>query len=129
MRFCPSKRADAFTLLEVVVGLTLMATVLVGSLLSFSAHHQQSRTADAKIAAVTIADQLLHQLSVTREGIPSNGRGIIIGKPNWFWRTYTIGTASPAQIPLRVIRFEIMERNRNGRMRPLVTVELVESIE
>ena len=129
MRSCPCKHKYAFTLLEVVVGLTLMASVLVGSLLSFSAHHQQRRIADAKIAAVTVADQLLDELSGTREGVPAVGRGMIAGRPNWFWRTNVIGTAAPAEIPMRVIRLEVVEVINKGRMLPLATVDLVEPIE
>lgn len=129
MRSYPSKHQYAFTLLEVVVGLTLMASVLVGSLLSFSAHHQQQRIADAKIAAVAVADQLLDEFSGTREGIPAVGRGMIAGRPNWFWRTNVIGTAAPAQIAMRVIRLEVVELNNEGRMLPLATVDVVEPIE
>ena len=112
-----------------MVGLTLMASVLVGSLLSFSAHHQQRRIADAKIAAVAVADQLLNELSGTREGVPANGRGLIAGRPNWFWRTNVVGTTAPAQIPMRVIRLEVVEVNNGGRLLPLATVEVVEAIE
>ncbi len=129
MQFCPCKHKNAFTLLEVVVGLTLMASVLVGSLLSFSAHHQQRRIADAKITAVAVADQLLNELSGTREGIPTAGRGMIAGRPNWFWRTRVIGITAPAQIPMRVIRLEVVEMNNDGRLLPLATVEVVEAIE
>ena len=129
MRSCPSKHQYAFTLLEVVVGLTLMASVLVGSLLSFSAHHQQRRLADAKIAAVAVADQLLNEMLGTREGIPAVGRGLIAGRPNWFWRTNVIGAAAPAQIPIQVIRLEVVEVNNEGRMLPLATVDVVEPIE
>ncbi len=129
MRFCRCKHKYAFTLLEVVVGLTLMASVLVGSLLSFSAHHQQRRIADAKLVAVTVADQLLDELSGTREGVPAVGRGMIAGRPNWFWRTNVIGTAAPAEIPMRVIRLQVVEVNNEGRMLPLATVDVVEPIE
>jgi type II secretory pathway pseudopilin PulG len=129
MRSCPSKHKYAFTLLEVVVGLTLMASVLVGSLLSFSAHHQQRIIADAKLAAVTVADQLLNEMSGTREGIPAVGRGMIAGRPNWFWRTHVVAAAAPAQIPMQVIRLEVVEVNNEGRMLPLATVDVVEPIE
>lgn len=129
MRSCLCRHQNGFTLLEVVVGLTLMASVLVGSLLSFSAHHQQRAIADAKIAAVAVADQLLDEMSGSREGIPAVGRGIIAGRPNWFWRTNVIGMATPTFIPVRVIRFEVVEVSNNRRMLTLATVDLVESIQ
>lgn len=129
MRSCPFRHNSAFTLLEVVVGLTLMASVLVGSLLSFSAHHQQQRMAEAKIAAVAVADQLLDEMAGSREGVPAVGRGIIAGRSNWFWKTNVIGNAAPASIPMRVIRLEIVEVNNDGRILPLATVDVVEPVE
>lgn len=117
----------AFTLLEVIVGLTLMATVLVSSLLAFSAHQKQRRFADNKIAAVAIADDLLNWMSGSPEGIPTVGRGLITGRPNWFWRTSVVGGSVPANIPVRVIRFEIMEQPaQRSPLRALVTIDLVE---
>jgi type II secretory pathway pseudopilin PulG len=116
-------------LLEVVLGLTLMASVLVGSLLSFSAHQKQRRIADAKIVAVRIADELLNELSGSREGIPIASSGMIAGRPNWFWRTRPVGTAAPAQVLLRVVRLEIVEATPQGSLLPLATVEVVKPIE
>ena len=129
MRFFRCKRNSAFTLLEVVVGLTLMASVLVGSLLAFSAHQKQRRHAEAKLAAVSLADQMLHQFTASRDGIPALGRGPIPGKPTWFWRTSVVGTRAPAEVLLKVIRLEIIELTDEGSQRPLVTVDVVEPID
>ena len=129
MKFCRCKRDSAFTLLEVVVGLTLMASVLVGSLLAFSAHQKQRRHAEAKLAAVSLADQMLHQFTASRDGIPALGRGPIPGKPTWFWRTSVVGTQAPAEVLLKVIRLEIIELTDEGSQRPLVTVDVVEPID
>ena len=129
MRSCPCKRGAAFTLLEVVVGLTLMASVLVGSLLAFSAHQKQQRHADAKLAAVALADELMNQFTSSRDGIPLFERVSIPGKPTWFWRTSVVGTTAPARVPMKVIRLEIAERTDEGSLRPLATVDVVEPIE
>ena len=129
MKFCRCKRDSAFTLLEVVVGLTLMASVLVGSLLAFSAHQKQRRHAEAKLAAVSLADQMLHQFTASRDGIPALGRGPIPGNPTWFWRTSVVGTRAPAQVLLKVIRLELIELTDEGSQRPLVTVDVVEPID
>lgn len=123
-----NERSTAFTLIEVIVGLTLMATVLVSSLLSFAAHQKQRRFADAKIAAVTVADDLLHVMSASPEGIPARGRGLIPGQRNWFWQTSVVGAMAPAQVPMRVIRFEIIEQSSQGSLRALVTVDLVQPL-
>ena len=128
MRSCRSRRGG-FTLLEVVIGLTLMATVLVGSLLAFAAHHKQRRFADAKLNAVAYADEILNLMSASPEGIPHVSRGPIRGKPTWFWQTNVAGLIAPAQTPLRVIRFEIIETTAQGSSRPLVSIDLVEPLE
>jgi type II secretory pathway pseudopilin PulG len=127
--FRSNGRSAAFTLIEVIAGLTLMATVLVGSLLSFAAHQKQRRFADAKIAAVTIADDLLHVMSNSPDGIPATGRGRIPGQRNWFWQTSVVGAMAPAQTPIRVIRFEIMEQSSPGQIRALVTVDLFQPMD
>lgn len=127
MRSSRCNRRAGFTLIEVVVGLVLMASVLVGSLLAFSAHRQQLRHADAKVAAVAIADDLLNRFSGTREGVPSAGSGPIVVQPNWFWRTRTVGVVMPAEIPLRVIRLEVVEQNVGQAARVLARVDVVEA--
>ena len=120
----------AFTLLEVIVGLTLMATILVRSLLAFAAHQGERRFADNKIAAVAIADDMLNWMSGTPEGIPAIGRGLVPGKPNWFWQTSIVGATAAANVPLRVIRFTIIEQPTPRRpFRALVTIDLVEPME
>ena len=124
-----SRRGGGFTLLEVVIGLTLMATVLVSSLLSFTAHRKQRRFADSKLAAVAYADDLLNLMSASPDGIPHVSRGPVQGKPDWFWQTNVAGMIAPAQTPLRVIRFEIIETTAQGSLRPLVSIDLVEPLE
>lgn len=128
MKSSRSRSATGFTLIEVIIGLTLMATVVVSSLLAFSAHRKQRRTAEAKLAAVTVADNLLHRLSSGRDGIPVAGRGVIPGHPYWFWQTSPVGTIRRAEIPLRVIEFRIVEVSDEGRL-PLVRTQLVKKID
>ncbi len=128
MKSSRSKPAVGFTLIEVVIGLTLMATVVVSSLLAFSAHRKQRRAAEAKLAAVTVADDLLHRLSAGRDGIPIAGRGVIPGHPYWFWQTTPVGTIRRAEVPLRVIEFRIVEVSDEGRL-PLVRTQLVKKID
>lgn len=119
----------AFTLLEVVVGLTLMATMLTSSLLAFSAHRKQRRFADAKLTAVAIADNLLDFMSGSPDGIPPVGRGPIAGNPNWYWQTSPIGVLAPALIPMRVIRFQIVDASWDNQGRVLLSIDLVEPLE
>ncbi len=129
MRSCRCNRQRGFTLLEVIVGLTLMATVLVGSLLSFAAHRRQRHLADNKILASAFADELLNVMTTSSDGIPNRGRGPVPGRPRWYWQTNSTTAIVVAEIPLRVIRFEIIEQTGTGSVRPLVSIDVVEPLE
>ena len=118
----------AFTLIEVIVGLTLMATVLVGSLLAFSAHRKQLRVAEQKLKAVSIADDLLYRFSGQREGVPKAARGPVPGHPNWLWQTEIVGVAGPLQVPVQVVRLRVIEILPDGSALNLVSVDVVEPI-
>jgi type II secretion system protein I len=121
---CESSTAG-FTLIEVVVGLAIMAGVLVSSLLAFSSHRRAQQFAEAKVAAVAVTDELLTLFSGSPGGIPATGRGPIAGRPDWWWRSEVVGLTAPAGISLQVIRFQIIEINPRGRSRSLVSVDVV----
>jgi len=123
------RRREAFTLLEVIVALVLMASVLVGSLLSFSAHQRQLAAADKRVAAIAVADDLLSQLTGDSRRLPYPLREVIPGYPNWFWQTSVVGTTSPLGIPMRVIRLSVIEfRPQDGVLQTLASVDLVEPV-
>ena len=122
MRCCRFSPRNGFTLLEVVIGLTLMASVLVGALLSFAAHRRQRELAEAKLAAVSVADDLLGVLSASQGGIPLQARGLIANRPGWFWQTSLQGVVVPAQIPMRVVRFQIIRQRPAGEVNVLVSI-------
>ncbi len=126
MRYSHSSKVG-FTLIEVVVGLALMASVLVASLLSFSAHRRQLRTADARIAAVAVADELLEFLSSGPDGLPTSGRGRIPGRANWIWQTNVVGMTTPMLVPMQVVRFRIIEFRGDGSPQTLVSVHVMET--
>lgn len=128
MKSFRSKRVRAFTLIEVVVGLTLMASVLVGSLLALSAHRKQRRTADAKLVAVRFADDLMNRFFSLSEGIPLAARGVVPGQPGWMWRTSLVGSAAPAGIPLQVVRVEVLDQSTSAGERTLVSIEVVQGL-
>ena len=116
-------RARGFTLLEVIVALVLMGSVLAGSLLAYSSHRKQLSMATKRIEATRIADQMVQQLSAQTDGIPVGTRGLVSGKPNWFWQTEAVGFTELATVRLRVVRFQIFERR--PAVTPLVTIEIV----
>ena len=118
-----------FTLLEVVVGLILMATVLVGALLSFSSHQRQLAFADKRIAAVSYADEILARLTAGQRQLPRSMRGTVAEQPNWYWETSVVGTTAPMNVPVYVVRFRVVEVRPDGSTQMLTSVDVVEPID
>lgn len=117
------KHPRGFTLLEVIVALALMATVLVSSILAFARHHEQLKSADQRLEAVRIADGIVSQMIATQDGVPLRGQGAVLGKANWYWRTETVGATQIANVPLLVVRFQIVAAGAEPR--ELVSVNVV----
>jgi len=129
MKFFRSRQRCGFTLVEVVVGLTLMATVIVSSLLAFSKHQKQIRLARSKIDAVQIADDLLNRMSASRTGIPPAATGPIPEHPNWSWQTSVSAETLGVPIPMQIIKLQIMEQESNSKLNLLVSTIVVKAIE
>lgn len=110
--------------MEIVVGLVLMGTLLSASILALSKHRRQLVLAEQRVAACAVADDLLFQLSGQSGGFPLNASGPVAGHPNWRWQTSVVGLTNPFEIPMRVIRFEIVESNGSEKKR-LVSVDVV----
>lgn len=68
---------SGLTLIEVTVGLSLLATLLVMILLATQQHAAQLRRAQQRLEAVRAADQLLMEWYQTPEGPPESGEGTI----------------------------------------------------
>lgn len=122
---CSSASRGGFTLIEVVVGLVIMAGVLASSLLAFSSHQRARRIADEKLAAVSVADEMLTVFSGSRGGIPPAARGPVVGQSGWWWQTSPVGITSPAGVTLEVTRFQIIEIEAGGKTNSLVSVDVV----
>ncbi|MEM1068735.1 MAG: hypothetical protein AAGG48_03265 [Planctomycetota bacterium] len=108
-RFVSRQQRCALTLVEVVVGLVLMATVLVASLMALAAQRRQYRQANHQLIAVGIADEIMNQFQSDPDGMPASGQGFIAGRTGWMWRTRVIGMTSPAGVAMPVIRLEVFD--------------------
>ncbi len=98
----------AFTLLEVVVGLVLMATLVASSMVAVSAHRRSLALAGEKRRAVEHADRLLTFWYEDTGEVPDFGQGVIADDPAWTWRIAPIGQRSVCGIAVNVLRLEIL---------------------
>ena len=119
-----------FTLIEVVVGLVLMATLVVGLVQATTAHKRNLRRASDRLVAVDVADDLLTRFTATGPSAASRGpwwpaTGSVAGRPSWQWTTQPVAASDPLGVPVRVVRLTIVDR---GGPQPveLVRVDIVE---
>lgn len=86
------------TLVEVVVGIGLLATLLTGILVSAGKFSKQFRFARDKLDAVAILDEMTSNFVVA--GYPkSDTMSDIPGKPGWLWKFQT----APAEFGPRFV--------------------------
>ena len=113
------------TLVEVVAGMTLLASLATGMLLAYGAHQKQLRRAEQRIVAIDVADQLLAQWYSGHETIPRNRQGRVFSEQEpWIWKTRTIEVAAFGSMPLERIRVEIYREWNQQDRQPLAVVEL-----
>ena len=119
------KRRGGFSLIEVVAGLVMMATVMAASLKAFADHQQRIRHANDRRRAVGLCDELLGELTTRRGGLPvaADGRWPAsgMGGEAWRWRLQTIDAGLVWDVPTRTVRLQIF----GGDGRELVHVDLL----
>ena len=119
------RRREAFTLVEVVVGLVLMGTVLTAAVRGLADHRRQIRLADQRWLAAELTDDLLVQLSNSRSGIPGAGSGAwpsaVTGAGVWTWQTREMDRGETCGVATRVVRLEVRRADR----RRLLSVDLL----
>lgn len=120
---------SAFTLVEVVAGLTLFAALIVGVLLSFGVHHRQMRFAHQRMTAMDIADAMLTRWQTQPDGVPLLAGGPLPFQPNWIWRTQPVSRRFVAGVPVDIIRLEIIApAGTSADARQLCSIEVVRRV-
>lgn len=104
------KGKDAFSLIEVVVALVLMATLLTTIIMAIGRHRRLGKLAEDRREAVRIADQLLLSWNGSRNGIPYMSSGAIPEHRGWFWRTRVVANQPLWGATFPKIGFEILQR-------------------
>jgi hypothetical protein len=97
-------------LIEVVAGLTLLATLAVSVLLTIGAHRRQTQQAEHRLAAADLADRLLAAWYSSSRGVPRNATGPLLDGNTWFWRTRVVDVGRVEQFPVEVVRLQIFRK-------------------
>lgn len=101
-------KRPALTLLEVVVGLVLMATVLALSLRAMANVRRMSRSSRSQLATVQVADRWLTEQHLAPEGMPTFGAGVVSHAPSYRWSVAPIRTDLVMGVPCEVVRVTIV---------------------
>ncbi len=105
----PIRNRFAFTLIEVLVGMFLLATLAVVALQGFRAHKLQLKFAEQRIVAVAELDRMLSIWSSQPAGIPMIGAGAVAPDRPWAWKSSVIEQRVVFGQPLNIVRIEVYE--------------------
>src|SRR4051812_1146961 len=102
-------RRSALTLVEVVAGLALLATLLVAVLGTKARVTRQWAHANRKLEAVAAADRLLAGWWATPATFPRKSSGNVPGDAGLNWRTTPVGNDAVRPLGASVVRLEIVD--------------------
>ena len=105
------------TLIEVVAGIALLATLLVSILVAHKKHAEQVRLAQKRLDAIEQLDQLLAEWSAAGNWQPVGSAGDLAG---FKWRVEAADSRVPDELGSEVIRVELFDD-----IRVLASVELL----
>jgi type II secretory pathway pseudopilin PulG len=119
---------NGLTLIEVIAGLMLMSTLLVGILTAGSRHMRQLRQAKQRLAAAAVADQLLTawaqsgQNLAVRECAAPDAAGLT-------WRVRPVSRpSSPESLGVEIVRLEVFDAKSDPTKPPLISVDVLNQL-
>jgi type II secretory pathway pseudopilin PulG len=113
------------TLVEVMAGLVLLATLLGVILEAKARHTHQLAEAQRRTAAVVVADRLLTTWWLEPAKFPHSGQGKVEGAGQMTWRTKVVQNAVVARWGLEVVRLEVNEDRADRASDTLASVEVM----
>ena len=125
---CVSRKRSGLTLIEVVAGLALMATVLVGILEAGGRHVRQIKRAQRQLSAAAEADRLLTGMAGNFEQLPDNNTGTECGD-GLMWRTRLMENREAREtMNIAIVRLEIFDPKQTKDQTPLVAIDVVKPL-
>lgn len=124
------KRSDAchaFTLIEVLAGMVLLAGVVSATLVALSSHRRASELLGKQRSALLVADALLSEWYQSSSQIPVPSQGAVGIASDFVWRTRRVGTQQVCGVWTDTIRLEIMVSSQSQRNTPpLATIDVLQ---
>jgi len=119
---------QAFTLIEIVVGLVLMGSLVASTLVALSSHQRSILLAKRKQQANQIAETLLTNWYELQADVPTRDQGLLQANGVWLWRTQPVGLQAICGLPVNIIRLEVLGQvGTKAQPQVLVAIELVQS--
>ncbi|TWT82575.1 hypothetical protein CA13_40380 [Planctomycetes bacterium CA13] len=123
------RHPHGFTLLEVLVGLMLMALLVVSSLTALSRYRSILALASRQRQAIQVADDLLARWLDSSTGLPGADSGRIPQHPTMGWNTRVVSQRMVCGVPTEIIRLNVWEQTGNQtEPRVLSSIEFVRSV-
>jgi len=121
-----SARSQAgLTLVEVVAGLALLATLLVAILVAYRAHAAQIRATRQRLRGIEAAERLLTEWSSAGQ-LPAVGeQGRVDGEADLIWRFVPSKSPPLKQLGAQIVRLEIARSTSKAPGDVLTSVELL----
>lgn len=122
---CGRSASRGLTLVEVIAGLALLATLLASILVAFGSQAAQFRGARDRLMAVELADRLLCEWN-SQNAIPAVGtEQTLHGTNDWRWRIVAGDSANLAASGVSSIRVEVFQFKQTGIDQVLASVDLL----
>jgi type II secretory pathway pseudopilin PulG len=104
-----TRRRRATTLVEVLLGLALLAALLVSILTARSRAARQTVLARAREDATRSADRLLTHWWADPTSFPRSATGVMPDAPQFTWRTRVVENPSARSLGASVVRLEVSD--------------------
>lgn len=122
LRTCSSRRA--ITLIEVLAGITLMATLFTMMVVAAGRHTARIADAQRELQALEALDQLLAEWYSSDNALPTDDEGPLINHADWVWRKSVRALPDhPRKWRARVLQVEVWTP---GISHPLASVQLLD---
>jgi type II secretory pathway pseudopilin PulG len=122
---CRQSAGRGLTLVEVIAGLALLATLLASILVAFGSQAGQIRAARDRRTAVEMADRLLGEWG-SQNALPAIGtEQPFPGNDDWRWRLMDGESGKLEASGVKSVRMQVFRRDPRGSDKVLASVDLL----